>query len=108
MYFFCASNHPAVSLSYFLELLLVINELVQVTVFTACAWVNEECVSFAIVSDYMHHDKHMTIISLVKILKVLLERFPTIREINLFSDGAAQHFKQRFFLNSVTLLPEFH
>ena len=77
------------------------------TVFTACAWVNEECVSFAIVSDYMHHDKHMTIISLVKILKVLLERFPTIGEINLFSDGAAQHFKQRFFLNSVTLLPEF-
>ena len=77
------------------------------TILTACAWVNQECVSFAVVSDYMHHDKYMTIVTILKILKVLFRRFPTINKLNLFSDGAAKHFKQRFFFNTVTLLPEF-
>ena len=78
-----------------------------VTIFTACAWVNGFCISFAVVSDFKQHDKHFTIIALLKIIKRLLNEFIIISNLHLFSDGAAQHFKQRFFINAVTLLPQF-
>ena len=54
----------------------------------------------------MSHDKIFTTISIIKILKELLRKYP-INTINLFSDGASQHFKQKFFFNAVTLLPNF-
>ena len=59
-----------------------------------------------IVSDYMHHDKYLTTIAIIKILSELLLKYPTISILNLFSDGAAQHFKQSFFFNAVTRLPK--
>ena len=77
----------------------------QVSLFTACAWVKGEANSFVVVTDYMHHDKYMSMISIVKILKLLMIKYPTLDNLHLFSDGAAQHFKQRFFFNGVTMLP---
>ena len=77
------------------------------SLFTACAWINGIIVSFAVVSDYMHHDKYLTFIALIKIIKKLFKQFKIITDIHLFSDGAAQHFKQRFLLNAVTLIPQF-
>ena len=64
-----------------------------------------EANSFVVVTDYMHHDKYMSMISIVKILKLLMIKYPTLDNLHLFSDGAAQHFKQRFFFNGVTMLP---
>ena len=75
------------------------------SLFTACAWVKGEANSFVVVTDYMHHDKYMSMISIVKILKLLMIKYPTLDNLHLFSDGAAQHFKQRFFFNGVTMLP---
>ena len=77
------------------------------TVFTAVAWINGMTISFGVISDYLNHDKYFSVVALFQILKKLQEKFGTIPRINLFSDGAAQHFKQRFFLNGVTLIPEF-
>ena len=77
----------------------------QVSLFTACAWVQGAASSFVVVSDYMHHDKLMTTIAIVKIMKELLVKYPNINMLNLFSDGASQHFKQRYFFNAVTMLP---
>ena len=77
------------------------------SLFTACAWINGNIVSFAVVSDYKHHDNYLTFIALIKIIKKLFKQFKIITDIHLFSDGAAQHFKQRFLLNAVTLIPQF-
>ena len=44
-------------------------------------------------------------ISIFKILKQLMVKYPTLDNLHLFSDSAAQHFKQRFFFNGVTMLP---
>ena len=79
----------------------------QVSLFTACAWVGGQTSSFVIVTDYMSHDKYMTTIAMVKILKELLEKHPSINILNLFSDGASQHFQQCYFFNAVTVLPTF-
>ena len=43
-------------------------------------------------------------ISIFKILKQLMVKYPTLDNLHLFTDSAAQHFKQRFFLNGVTML----
>ena len=72
--------------------------------FTACAWVQGQSSSFVVVTDYMHHDKYMSMIATIKILKELIIKYPTVNTLHLFSDGAAQHFKQRFFFNGVTML----
>ena len=77
----------------------------QVSLFTACAWVQGQSSSFVVVTDYMHHDKYMSMIATIKILKELIIKYPTVNTLHLFSDGAAQHFKQRFFFNGVTMLP---
>ena len=77
----------------------------QVSLFTACAWVQGETSSFVVVTDYMHHDKYMSMIATIKILRELILKYPTVNTLHLFSDGAAQHFKQRFFFNGVTMLP---
>ena len=50
-------------------------------------------------------DKYLTTIAMLKILSQLLLKHPTITVLSLFSDGAAQHFKQSFFFNAVTHLP---
>ena len=76
----------------------------QVSLFTACAWVAGEATSFVVVTDYMHHDKLMTTIAIVKIMKELLLKYPDVNMLNLFSDGASQHFKQRYFFNAVTII----
>ena len=61
----------------------------QISLFTACAWVKGQASSFVIVSDYMHHDKYLTTIAIIKILSELLLKYPTISILNLFSDGPA-------------------
>ena len=47
----------------------------QVSLFTACAWVSEDIIPFTIVSDYMNHDKFFTTVAIIKILKELLKKY---------------------------------
>ena len=71
---------------------------------TACAWVCGEANSFGVVSDYQSHDKYFTLAALIKILSHLLVKYPEGRNIEFYSDGAAQNFKQRFFLKAVSMI----
>ena len=41
---------------------------------------------------------------MTKVLRLLIEKYPDVKNINLFSDGAAQHFKQCYFLTAMTEL----
>ena len=76
----------------------------QVSLFTACAWVNREKNCFAVVTDYKNHDKYLSLLCVLRVLNQLLSKYPDVKNLNLFSDGAAQHFKQCFFLTGVTEL----
>ena len=46
----------------------------QVTIFTACAWVNGELQSFAVITDYLGHDKYSTLCSLLTSLGTVLPK----------------------------------
>ena len=54
----------------------------------------------------MNHDKFFTTVAIIKILKELLKKYP-LDTINLFSDGASQHFKQKIYFNAITVLSIF-
>ena len=65
--------------------------------FTVYAWIkgdgNE---SFVLVSDDLTHTQYSVYIFMECIMKHLREKFPSIRVLNVFSDGAGSQFKQRF------------
>ena len=66
----------------------------QATHFTVYAWIKEdENESFVIVSDDLTHTKYSVYISMEYIMKHLREKFPSIRVLNVFSDGAGSQFK---------------
>ena len=43
----------------------------QISLFTACAWLKGQASSFVIVSDYMHHDKYLTTVAIIQIMSEL-------------------------------------
>ena len=77
----------------------------HVTVFTAVAWSLEGSRSFCIISDTSSHDKHTA----ASFLNTLMDDMQTqmtspLVDLDIFSDGAAQHFKQKYmflFLSSL-------
>ena len=70
----------------------------QATLFTVYAWIKEdENEMFVLVSDELTHTKYSVYIFMEYIMKYLREKFPSIRVLTVFSDGAGSQFKQRFF-----------
>ena len=60
------------------------------------AWIKEdENESFVLVSDDLTHTKY-SVYFMVYIMKHLREKVPSIKVLNVFSDGAGSQFKQRF------------
>lgn len=71
----------------------------QVTLFSAVVWTGGRTVSFAVVSDRLSHDKYTAAVMLETIIDQIKTRMATtLTHIDIFSDGAAQHFKQKFML----------
>ena len=48
--------------------------ILQVSIFTACAWINGECQSFACVTNYPGHDKYSTLCILLTVIGTLLPK----------------------------------
>lgn len=80
----------------------------QVSLYTAVAWVNGEVHSYAVGSDYMNHDKYAVHVFHEKILADLKCKHASLEEIDIFSDGASQHFKQKYTLSNITYGPDDH
>jgi len=61
---------------------------------------------YVVVSDYMRHDKYAVAVFNKAILDDFKARKPDVgcNELHFQSDGAAQHFKQKFTLCNLTLL----
>ena len=75
----------------------------RATHFTAWTWIKEdENESFVLVSDDLTHTKYSVYIIMEYIMKHLREKFPSIRVLNVFSDGAGSQFKQRFCSRTCT------
>ena len=66
----------------------------QATLFPAYAWIHgDENESFVLVSDDLTHTKYSVYIFTEYIMKLLREKFPSIRVLNVFSDGAGSQDK---------------
>ena len=76
----------------------------QVTIFTAHAWIDENNKeSFALISNCLDHTKEAVYTFMTFLYKYLLEKYPSIKLINTFSDGAASQFKQRYLFSNIPL-----
>ena len=75
----------------------------QVSLYTVVAWTAEDTVSYTIVSDYMHHDKYAIVCFNGLLIDDLKHRVPGLHTVDVFSDGAAQHFKQKYTLSNMSL-----
>ncbi|KAL0147062.1 hypothetical protein M9458_057586 [Cirrhinus mrigala] len=68
----------------------------QVTVFPSVLWSDGDPELYAIVSDSLEHDKRSVATFLSKIVEDIKMKHSAIKEIHIFSDGAASQFKNKF------------
>lgn len=81
----------------------------QVTLFTAYAWIDEGIKeSFVIISDELQHTKVSVYAFMDYLIKFLKSKYSTIKNINVFSDGASSQFKQRFLFSNLYLWEQQH
>ncbi|KAJ4430728.1 hypothetical protein ANN_19319 [Periplaneta americana] len=71
----------------------------QVTLFTACAWIGGNKISYTIVSDDLLHGKLSVRVFLYRPITDLLKKFPGLKKLSIFSDGTASQFKNKFSLS---------
>ena len=75
----------------------------QVTIFTSVAWSDADPLSYVVVSDSLDHDKKALATFLVRAVQNICQKHPHLRQIHIFSDGAASQFKNKYlwaFLSS--------
>ena len=79
----------------------------QLAVFSAVGWTKEGTTSFAVVSDRLSHDKYTSAVMLETIIdQIKTEKTTNLTHIDIFSDGAAQHFKQKFMLTLISCMKQ--
>lgn len=80
----------------------------QVSIYTAVAHTITGAHSYALISNYMQHDKIAVHTFHSKLFEDLKKKFPKLECVDIFSDGAGQHFKQRYTLCNMTYGMEDH
>lgn len=75
----------------------------QVAIYTSVVWTPTSKESFAFITDYLNHDKYATHCFNDTIINTLVSKYSDLQNIHIFSDGAAQHFKQKYTLCNMTL-----
>ena len=76
----------------------------QFTIFTACVWEKDGSHLYAVVSDYLLHNKYAVMTFLALLMDHVENNVKHFETYVFFSDGAASQFKQRFTLCEITLL----
>ena len=66
----------------------------QFTLFTACVWESNGCLSYVIVSDYFQHDKYAVMTFIMQLIDQIISNIRCFKNYVFFSDGAASQFKQ--------------
>lgn len=81
----------------------------QATVFTAYAWISDGInKSIVLVSDNLDHTKVSVFKYMDTILTLLKHEHKNIKIVNVFSDGAASQFKQRYLFANLQVFEEDH
>ena len=76
----------------------------QVAIYTVVAWTVTGTFSYVVTSDYLSHDKYAVYVFNKKIINILQEQMNgNLKVIDFFSDGATQHFKQKYSFLAATL-----
>jgi hypothetical protein len=72
--------------------------------------VEESTCSYAIISDYLVHDKQAAATFIEAIVEALAKKSPTpLTSLDIWSDGTAQHLKQHYmFMFLIALATQFH
>ena len=73
----------------------------QATLFTAHAWIKDGSESFMLVSDDLNHTKYSVYVYIEYIIKHLKQKVPSIKALNVFTDGASSQFKQRYLFSNL-------
>ena len=78
----------------------------QVALCTAVGWTDEGTHSYGMTSDNLHHDKYAATTFMEAVIDDMQTKVTTpLTEVDIFSDGASQHFKQKYmFLWAASLL----
>ncbi|CAF1442911.1 unnamed protein product [Didymodactylos carnosus] len=71
------------------------------SIFTAYVWSKSQGFSFSLPSNDVSHDKFVVNSAIEIILNELKTHVPNLKQIDFFSDGAAQQFKQRFMFRNL-------
>ena len=77
----------------------------QITIFTAVAWLENGCKSFAVVSDDLNHDK-VAVWGMLHAVVTYLKEEHSITRVKVFSDGCAAQFKNRYTLMNLCYMEE--
>ncbi|CAF2625344.1 unnamed protein product [Rotaria sp. Silwood2] len=77
-----------------------------VSLFTCYAWSLDTGYSFVYVSNNLSHDKYCITAALDDLFDKLKIKFNELKEVHVFSDGAAQQFKQKFLFRNLCRLFE--
>ena len=74
----------------------------SVTLFTAHAWVSEGVTeSMVYVSDDRNHTKYSVYVFIQRIINRLKQKYPSIEQLDVFTDDASSRFKQRFLFSNL-------
>ena len=74
----------------------------QAMIFTTHTWINNATnFSRVVISDDLNHTKYSIFIFMQCIFQSLWAKFPSIKTVNVFSDGPTSQFKQRFLFSNL-------
>lgn len=73
----------------------------QITVFTAVLWMAETCESYAIISNSLDHNKEAVCAFLCNILHDARGKYPALKNVHIFTDGAASQFKNKYIFSFI-------
>lgn len=73
----------------------------QISIFTAVIWLRNKVESFAFASDNLNHDKVSVFYYVDQIISFIKAHYSKVSTLDIFSDGAASQFKQRYTLSTL-------
>ena len=77
----------------------------QATLFTARAWTPDGDFSYGVISDNLSHDKYSAATYMERVIEDTQSRMTSkLTEIDIHTDGAAQHFKSRYMFLYISRL----
>lgn len=76
----------------------------QVTIFPVVVWTKNGCTSHAIISDDLRHDKQSVTVFLDRILQDICKHHLEVDTVNIFSDGPASQFKNKYMVKLLFVL----